>query len=47
MNYVIQLISDANTSDQWRQLALEVVVTMAESAPAMVRKCGKFISALG
>jgi len=34
-------------SDQWRQLALEVVVTMSESAPATVRKAGKFITLLG
>jgi len=34
-------------SDQWRQLALEVVVTMSETAPATVRKAGKFITLLG
>jgi len=34
-------------SDQWRQLALEVVVTMSETAPATVRKAGKFINLLG
>jgi len=26
--------------DSWRQLALEVIVTLAETAPAMVRKVG-------
>jgi len=34
-------------SDQWRQLALEVVVTMSETAPATVRKAGKFVTLLG
>jgi len=34
-------------SDQWRQLALEVVITMSETAPATVRKAGKFITLLG
>ena len=33
--------------DQWRQLALEVVVTLSETAPAMVRKYDKFLGLLG
>ena len=33
--------------DQWRQLGLEVVVTMSETAPAMVRKYDKFLAQLG
>jgi len=34
-------------SDQWRQLSLEVVVTMSESSPPTVRKSAKFITLLG
>lgn len=34
-------------ADSWRQLALEVLVTLAETAPAMVRKVGgKYIASL-
>jgi len=44
---VIKVLSDTNMSDQWRQLALEVIVTMSETAPATVRKVGKFITLLG
>ncbi|KAG8035884.1 hypothetical protein G9C98_003010 [Cotesia typhae] len=33
--------------DSWRQLSLEVLVTLSETAPAMVRKVGgKYIAAL-
>lgn len=42
-----QIVSDANLDDTWRQLALEVIVTMSETAPAMVRKYAKFIPLLG
>ena len=34
----IKVFSDANQEDSWRHLALEIVVTMSETAPAMVRK---------
>ena len=34
----IKVFSDTNQEDSWRHLALEVVVTLAETAPAMVRK---------
>ena len=34
----IKVYSDANQEDSWRHLALEVVVTLSETAPAMVRK---------
>ena len=34
-------------NDQWRQLGLEVIVTLSESAPAMVRKNSKFLGVLG
>ena len=32
------LFGDENQEDSWRHLALEVVVTLSETAPAMVRK---------
>lgn len=34
----IKIYSDKDQEDQWRHLALEIVVTLAETAPAMVRK---------
>ncbi|XP_047523500.1 importin-5 [Pieris napi] len=34
----IKLLSDQNNDDNWRQLALEALVTLCETAPAMVRK---------
>ncbi|XP_023934112.1 importin-5 [Bicyclus anynana] len=34
----IKVIGDKDAEDNWRQLALEVVVTLCETAPAMVRK---------
>nr|CAH7769767.1 unnamed protein product [Callosobruchus chinensis] len=34
----MKIFSDASALDSWRQLALEVMVTLAEMAPAMVRK---------
>lgn len=33
--------------DSWRQLALELLVTIAENAPAMMRKHGKFLPKIG
>ncbi|KAI4464528.1 importin beta [Holotrichia oblita] len=40
----MKIFSDPNTLDSWRQLALETMVTLAEMAPAMVRKsAGKYI----
>ncbi|RUS71531.1 hypothetical protein EGW08_020701, partial [Elysia chlorotica] len=42
----LKIVSDANLEDTWRQLALEVIVTMSETAPPMVRKFGKFIPLL-
>ncbi|XP_064614966.1 importin-5-like isoform X2 [Liolophura sinensis] len=42
----MKTVSDANLDDQWRQLALEVIVTLSETAPAMVRKFGNFIPLL-
>lgn len=34
----IQIVGDKDAEDNWRQLALEAVVTLCETAPAMVRK---------
>lgn len=43
----MKIFSDASALDSWRQLALEVMVTLAEMAPAMVRKnAGKYIEQL-
>lgn len=32
------MVGDKEQEDTWRQLALEVMVTLCETAPAMVRK---------
>ena len=42
-----QVIGDANIGDNWKQLSLEVIVTLSETAPAMIRKFGKFLGNLG
>ncbi|EFA03140.1 importin-5 [Tribolium castaneum] len=43
----MKIFSDAGALDSWRQLALEVMVTLAEMAPAMVRKnAGKYMEQL-
>ncbi|ESP04937.1 hypothetical protein LOTGIDRAFT_184912 [Lottia gigantea] len=44
--FCLKVLSDANLGDQWRQLSLEVIVTLSETAPAMVRKFAKFIPLL-
>ena len=44
---VFQLMADSELPDSWRQLGMEVIVTMSETAPAMVRKYSKFIPMLG
>lgn len=33
-----QVVGDSEADDNWRQLALEALVTLCETAPAMVRK---------
>ncbi|XP_026272263.1 importin-5 [Frankliniella occidentalis] len=40
MQMCMELFSNADLDDAWRQLALEVIVTLSETAPAMVRKVG-------
>lgn len=43
----MKVFSNTEIMDSWRQLALEVMVTMSETAPAMVRKvCNKYVEAL-
>ena len=45
---LLQVIGNAEAMDTWRQMSLELVVGLAESAPAMVRKfCTKFLPELG
>lgn len=47
MEMCMKVFSNEEMEDSWRQLALEVIVTLSETAPAMVRKVGgKYISAL-
>lgn len=36
----VQTMANEELLDSWRHLALEVIVTLAETAPASVRKCG-------
>ena len=43
----VQVVSEASLEDSWRQLGLEVIVTLSETAPAMVRKHAKFMPLLG
>ena len=38
-----QIIEDKNFTDSWRQLGVEMLVTLAENAPAMVRKLPQYI----
>lgn len=43
----MNVFSNEDMPDSWRQLSLEVLVTLAETAPAMVRKVGgKYIASL-
>lgn len=45
--YLLQALPDPNVGDSWKHLLLEVVVTLAETAPAMVRKAGaKYMTTL-
>jgi len=42
-----QVLSNEDMPDSWRHLALEAMVTLAETAPAMLRKVGaKYIPLL-
>ncbi|XP_041352900.1 importin-5-like [Gigantopelta aegis] len=44
--FCLKVVSDANLDNSWRQLGLEALVALAESAPAMIRKFGKYIPLL-
>ena len=47
MEMCMKIFSNEEMGNSWRQLALEVLVTLAETAPAMVRKVGgKYIVTL-
>lgn len=47
MEMCMKIFSNEDMGDSWRQLALEVLVTLSETAPAMVRKVGgKYIANL-
>ena len=46
MALCLKVIGNGELQDSWRQLALEVVVTLSETAPAMVRKFQKYIPML-
>uniref|UniRef100_T1J449 TOG domain-containing protein n=1 Tax=Strigamia maritima TaxID=126957 RepID=T1J449_STRMM len=47
MELCMKVLTDTTMSDNWRHLALEVMVTLAETAPGMVRKSGnKYIGLL-
>ncbi|XP_066591327.1 importin-5 [Prorops nasuta] len=47
MELCMKIFSNEDMNDSWRHLALEFLVTLAETAPAMMRKVGgKYISAL-
>ncbi|XP_074106518.1 karyopherin beta 3 [Cotesia typhae] len=47
MEMCMKIFSNKEMGDSWRQLSLEVLVTLSETAPAMVRKVGgKYIAAL-
>ncbi|XP_033637766.1 importin-5-like isoform X2 [Asterias rubens] len=39
----LRIIEDKNFTDSWRQLGVEMLVTLAENAPAMVRKLPQYI----
>ncbi|KXJ29691.1 importin-5 [Exaiptasia diaphana] len=43
IHLLIEIISNANMGENWKHLSVECIVTLAESAPAMVRKVQKFI----
>ncbi|XP_038050344.1 importin-5-like [Patiria miniata] len=39
----LNIVEDTNLTDSWRQLGLEMIVTLAETAPAMLRKLPQYI----
>jgi hypothetical protein len=43
----MQMMATKELEDSWKQLALELVVTIAENAPAMMRKHSKYLPKIG
>jgi len=41
INLMLQILSNADVENNWRHLALEAIVTLSETAPAMIRMHGK------
>ena len=41
INLMLQILANVNIQNTWRHLALETVVTLSETAPAMIRMHGK------
>ncbi|XP_052214366.1 importin-5-like isoform X7 [Dreissena polymorpha] len=46
ITFCMKVLSDTNLEDSWRQLGLEAIVSLAETAPGMVRKCAKLLPML-
>jgi len=46
IEFALRVIANTNFADNWRQLVLELVITICESAPAMIRKKEKYIAPL-
>lgn len=40
IDFFLQVFSDENRQNEFRHLALEIFVTLSETAPAMMRKVG-------
>ncbi|KAJ8031234.1 Importin-5 [Holothuria leucospilota] len=43
LNLALEIANNTELDDQWRQLGLEMVVTLSEVAPAMLRKFPRFL----
>ncbi len=43
----VQVMQTESLMDSWKQLALELMVTIAENAPAMMRKHSAFFPRIG
>ena len=46
LSAISQVMMTEGVEDSWKQLSLEMVVTIAENAPAMMRKHSKFLSGI-
>ena len=47
LSAISQVMVTDGVEDSWKQLSLEMVVTIAENAPAMMRKHSKFLPRIG